>query len=44
MNISRTKKLTTISMLCALAYIAVVVGRIPPVIWIPVPPRKLWEF
>ena len=33
MNISRTKKLTTIGMLCALAYVAVVVGRIPLILF-----------
>lgn len=34
MNISKTKKLTTIGMLCALAYVAVVVGRIPLVLFL----------
>ena len=34
MNIKKTKKLTTIGMLCALAYIASVVGRIPLVLFL----------
>ena len=34
MNISKTKKLTTIGMLCTLAYTAAVVGRIPLVLFL----------
>lgn len=34
MNIRKTKKLTIIGMLCALAYIAAVVGRIPLVLFL----------
>lgn len=34
MNISKTKKLTTIAMLCALAYAAAAVGRIPIVLFL----------
>lgn len=34
MNNKKTKKLTTIGMLCALAYIAAVVGRIPLVLFL----------
>ena len=34
MNIRRTKKLTTIGMLCALAYVTVMVGRIPLVLFL----------
>ncbi len=41
MNISRTKKLTTIGMLCALAYIAVVVGRIPLVLFLKYDPKDV---
>lgn len=41
MNISRTRKLTTIGMLCALAYIAVVVGRIPLVLFLKYEPKDV---
>lgn len=41
MNISRTKKLTTIGMLCALAYIAMVVGRIPLVLFLKYDPKDV---
>ncbi len=34
MNISKTKKYTTIGMLCALAYVAVAVGRIPLILFL----------
>ena len=39
MNIRRTKKLTAIGMLCALAYAAVMVGRIPIVPFFEVRPE-----
>lgn len=41
MNISKTKKLTTIGMLCALAYAAVVVGRIPLVFFLKYDPKDI---
>jgi len=41
MNISKTKKLTTIGMLCALAYVAVVVGRIPLVLFLKYDPKDI---
>lgn len=41
MNISKTKKLTTISMLCALAYAAVIVGRIPLVLFLKYDPKDV---
>lgn len=41
MNISKTKKLTTIGMLCALAYTAVVVGRIPLVLFLKYDPKDV---
>ena len=41
MNISKTKKLTTIGMLCALAYVAVVVGRIPIVLFLKYDPKDV---
>ena len=41
MKISKTKKLTTISMLCTLAYVAVVVGRIPLVIFLKYDPKDV---
>lgn len=41
MNISKTKKLTTIGMLCALAYAAVVVGRIPIVLFLKYDPKDV---
>lgn len=41
MNISKTKKLTTIGMLCAIAYVAVVVGRIPLVLFLKYDPKDV---
>lgn len=41
MNISRTKKLTTTGMLCALAYVAVVVGRIPLILFLKYDPKDV---
>lgn len=41
MNISKTKKLTTISMLCALAYAAVIVGRIPLILFLKYDPKDV---
>lgn len=41
MNISKTKKLTIIGMLCALAYVAVVVGRIPLVLFLKYDPKDV---
>ena len=41
MNISKTKKLTTIGMLCALAYVALVVGRIPLVLFLKYDPKDV---
>ncbi|MDE6602889.1 MAG: ECF transporter S component [Lachnospiraceae bacterium] len=41
MNISKTKKLTTIGMLCALAYVAVVVGRVPLVLFLKYDPKDV---
>lgn len=41
MNISRTKKLVTIGMLCALAYVAVVVGRVPLVLFLKYDPKDV---
>ncbi len=41
MNISKAKKLTTIGMLCALAYVAVVVGRIPLVLFLKYDPKDV---
>lgn len=41
MNISKTKKLSTIAMLCALAYAAVVVGRIPLVLFLKYDPKDV---
>ena len=41
MNISKTKKLVTIGMLCALAYVAVVVGRIPLVLFLKYDPKDV---
>ena len=41
MNISKTKKLTTIGMLCALAYVAVAVGRIPLVLFLKYDPKDV---
>lgn len=38
---SKTKKLTTIGMLCALAYIAAVVGRIPLVLFLKYDPKDI---
>lgn len=41
MNISKTKKLTTIGMLCTLAYVAVIVGRIPLVLFLKYDPKDV---
>ena len=41
MNISKAKKLTTIGMLCALAYVAVIVGRIPLVLFLKYDPKDI---
>lgn len=41
MNIRRTKKLTAIGMLCALAYAAVMVGRIPIVLFLKYDPKDV---
>ena len=41
MNISKTKKLTTIGMLCALAYAAVVVGRVPLILFLKYDPKDV---
>lgn len=41
MNINKTKKLTTLGMLCALAYVAVVVGRIPLVLFLKYDPKDV---
>ena len=41
MNISKTKKLTTIGMLCALAYVAAVVGRVPLVLFLRYDPKDV---
>ncbi|MBD5448934.1 MAG: ECF transporter S component [Lachnospiraceae bacterium] len=41
MNISKTKKLVTIGMLCALAYVAVVVGRVPLVLFLKYDPKDV---
>lgn len=41
MNPDKTKKLTTIGMLCALAYAAVIVGRIPVVLFLKYDPKDV---
>ena len=41
MNISKTKKLATIGMLCTLAYAAAVVGRIPLVLFLRYDPKDI---
>ncbi len=41
MNISRTKKLTTTGMLCALSYAAMVVGRIPLILFLKYDPKDV---
>ena len=41
MNISRTKKLTTIGMLCALAYVTMLVGRIPLILFLKYDPKDV---
>ena len=41
MNISKTKKLTTIGMLCAIAYVTVMVGRIPLVLFLKYDPKDV---
>lgn len=38
---SKTKKLTTVGMLCALAYVAVVIGRIPLVLFLKYDPKDI---
>lgn len=41
MNISKTKKLSTIGMLCAIAYVLAVVGRIPLVLFLKYDPKDI---
>ena len=41
MNISRTKKLVVTAMLCALAYITVLVGRIPIILFLKYDPKDV---
>ncbi|GFI02493.1 MAG: ECF transporter S component [Lachnospiraceae bacterium] len=41
MNISKSKKLTTIGMLCALAYAAVAFGRIPLILFLKYDPKDV---
>ena len=41
MNISKTKKLTTIGMLCTLAYATTVVGRIPLILFLKYDPKDI---
>lgn len=41
MNISKTKKLTTIGMLCALAYAAAAIGRVPLVLFLKYDPKDV---
>ena len=41
MNIRKTKKLTTVGMLCALAYAAVIVGRVPVVLFLKYDPKDV---
>ena len=41
MNISRTRKLTMTGMLCALAYVAVLVGRVPIVLFLKYDPKDV---
>ncbi|MDE6602664.1 MAG: ECF transporter S component [Lachnospiraceae bacterium] len=41
MNISRTKKLTTTGMLCALSYVAMVVGRVPLILFLKYDPKDV---
>ena len=41
MNISKTKKLTTIGMLCALAYATAVAGRIPLILFLKYDPKDV---
>ena len=41
MNINKTKKLTTIGMLCALAYVAAAVGRVPLVLFLKYDPKDV---
>ena len=41
MNISKTNRLITIGMLCALAYVAVVVGRIPLILFLKYDPKDV---
>ena len=41
MNISKTKKLTTIGMLCALAYAVTAIGRVPLVLFLKYDPKDV---
>ena len=41
MNISKTKKLATIGMLCALAYVAALIGRVPIVLFLKYDPKDI---
>lgn len=41
MKNSKTKKLTTVGMLCALAYVAVAIGRIPVVLFLKYDPKDV---
>ncbi len=41
MNISKTKKLSTVGMLCAIAYVLAVVGRIPLVLFLKYDPKDI---
>lgn len=41
MKNSRTKKLTTVGMLCAFAYVAVAVGRIPIILFLKYDPKDV---
>lgn len=41
MKNSKTKKLTTVGMLCALAYVAVAVGRVPVVLFLKYDPKDV---
>ena len=41
MNINKTKKLTTIGMLCALAYVVAAVGRVPLVLFLKYDPKDV---
>lgn len=41
MKNSRTRKLTTVGMLCALSYVAVAVGRIPVILFLKYDPKDV---